>query len=588
VTTRPTIAPAAAAALLAAVPSRLVKKLDADPEQAAAWTWSEDGTAVTATTPSGERVRLVATGGGVARAEDVTCTCLLAPRCLHVAAVVSLLRPDDAAPAAASSASASAAAAAAVPTPAAESVALTPDHADAIALAWRAAAALVTTGADATGTSAQATLLRAIHACRAAGLHRAGSAATRVLAQIRELRADRPEFALAQLTADLRELLGVLRALAAAGAAAPSALVGTARRRYETIGGLRLYGVLSDAVAARSGYGGVVTYLTDGSGRMFTVSDVAPGDAARAAASYHAAADIGDATLSHRELGRAGLFLGAATASRDGRLGAGKDVRAVRAGASVWSEPAIASLWKPSLADQLARLAAASAEPIERRPAGYDLVFVTGELVVGGGAVGVVLADGRALALVPASDTAELRYRDNLIVLAAHRGKRVHLVGRVRLDRPRVVAPLAVGAVDATDSLVLPDALGGRVNLGFDRLGTAGATGGKLETPPPAASLDPLLALRRRVERVGLAGAATLPPEAGGELHREAAAFTSRMLGGAATALRDLAAAAHQGDRRADGRRVPVDAERFALAWLRAAAYVDAAERRIAQASWLA
>jgi hypothetical protein len=343
---------------------------------------------------------------------------------------------------------------------------------------------------------------------------------------------------------------------------------------------------------------------------MFTVSDVAPGGVERAVASYRAGAEIGDATLSHKDLGRCGLYLGAATASRDGRLGAGKEVKAVRASASAWTEPAIAALWTPSLAEQLARLAAAAAEPVDHRPAGWDLVFVTGELVAvrtgadagphghrsggsgfalaGRGALGLRLADESAVLLAPATDHAELHHRDNLIALAAHRGRRIHLVGRARLDRPRTLAPLAVGVVDGTDSLALPDALGGRVNLAFERLGSAGVqAGAALATPPAIEVPDPLLALRRRVDRVGLAGAATLPPEAGGEIHREAHAFEARLLPGAAVALRALAQAAHTGARRVDGRRAAVDADRFALAWLRAALYVDAADRRIARSVWL-
>jgi hypothetical protein len=584
---KPSIAPDVAAALLAAVPARLIKKLDADPDQATRWTWADDG--LTATTPTGERVALH--GATITAAADVTCSCLLAPRCLHVAAVVALLAPAEAVEPAA--AAAVAAAPAPAHAPAADTVALDADQRDAIALAWRAAAALIATGADATGTAAQAGVLRAIHACRAAGLHRAATAATRVLAQLRELRADRAEFELGQLATDLRDLLATLHALSTAPTAT-AALIGTARRRYEPIGGLRLHGVFTDAVAARSGYAGVVTYLTDGA-RLFTVSDVAPGDAARAVAAYDAGADIGDATLAHRDLGRAGLFLAAATASRDGRLGAGKDVRAARAAASSWDDPPIAALWAPPLAAQLARLAA----PADDRPAGSDLVFVTGEVVAG---PALRLDDGTVLALAAATDRGELRHRDNLIALAARRGARVRVVARARLDRPRVIAPLAIGSASAgadadadpsaaavgAASLPLPDALAGRVNLAFDRLGSAATSPHALAAPAAPDVPDPLLALRRRVERIALAGAATLPPEAAAELARERARFTRLLFPGAAAALAALAAAAHTGGRRADGRRASIDADRFARAWLRSAVYLDAASRHLAAARWTA
>ena len=88
--TRPKIAADVAAALTSAIPSRLVKKLDADPTLAEKWTW----TATQITTDKGETVTFTLSGDVITA---VTCTCLLAPKCLHLAAVVTLLEPADAA-----------------------------------------------------------------------------------------------------------------------------------------------------------------------------------------------------------------------------------------------------------------------------------------------------------------------------------------------------------------------------------------------------------------------------------------------------------------------------------------------------------
>ncbi len=148
---------------------------------------------------------------------------------------------------------------------------------------------LVAAGAEASGAFAEAELLRAIHACRSEGLHRLAAAQTRALRSIRELRADRPEFALAALTADVRDALAVAPALAA-GAAEP-ALLGTARRGYQPIGPLRLFGICTEAIVARSGFGGAVTYLVDERGALYTRADVGPGEAGRAVGTY-AAADV--------------------------------------------------------------------------------------------------------------------------------------------------------------------------------------------------------------------------------------------------------------------------------------------------------
>jgi len=215
--------------------------------------------------------------------------------------------------------------------------------------AFRAVAGVLAAGAEASGAFAQAELLRSIHACRGAGLHRLAAAQTRALRSIRELRADRPEFALAALTADVRDALAVAHALAGGAiepepravlrpAAPPDrlgidpALIGTARREYAPVGELRLSGVLAEAILARSGYAGAITYLADERGALYTRADVVPGDAIRAIAAYEAAAAFGDAALPHRELCRSALVLPAATASADGRLGAGRRVRAVRTG----------------------------------------------------------------------------------------------------------------------------------------------------------------------------------------------------------------------------------------------------------------
>ena len=108
-------------------------------------------------------------------------------------------------------------------------------------------------GAEAAGAFAQAELLRAIHACRSNGLHRLASGQTRILRSIRELRSDKAEFALEVLTGDLRDSLAVAHAVID-GDSSP-AVVGTARRDYESIGNLRVHGVLTEAIVARSASG---------------------------------------------------------------------------------------------------------------------------------------------------------------------------------------------------------------------------------------------------------------------------------------------------------------------------------------------
>lgn len=572
--TRPTIAPQAAAALTAQIPARLIKKLDADPTLADRWTW----TATTVTTDRGEVVTLTITDGVIAAASDVACSCLLQPKCLHVAAVIAVLEP-----------------ATGVVEPELVVVAtaeqIEPINTHVARGALAVCAAVLVTGAETSGAFVQAELLRSIHGCRTAGLHRLAAMQLRILRSIRELRADKAEFSLPILAADLRDALAIAYQLAH-GAATP-ALVGTARRAYESIGNLRLHGVFTEAVVARSGYAGAVTYLADDAGRLFTRSDIAPGDVGRAVGAYDAPANIGDAVLPHRELGRSGLFVGDATASADGRLGSGQKVRAVRATEpSTWPTACFAQ----PLSAQLARIATLEAIAEDLRPGGWDLAFVEGTII---GLGKIVLLDlgertsaGPALPseaaprqrgavlieLTTSFDQRALVARDNLVVLGKSTGMRVRVIGRVRLAAPRRLDALALAPALDEARIVMPEAWHGRANLHYDRLSTPSQISPSralaTSVPLPPDLLEPL---RRRVERVVQGGLGTLPTHALPEIERDAELLAERSLRTGADVLRDLAAVTH-------GARV--DRERFATAWLRAALYDDAARRHVSIASW--
>ena len=591
---KPLIAPAAAAALTAQIPSRLVKKLDADPAMADRWTWTQDGAAWLVRTDKTEVVRLDAVDGVVRDAAAVTCTCLLQPRCLHVAAVIAGLAPADVAVPAPIAAAGTApvlgrpGAVSSVPTsgPAAGPDGSTTATA-AAEHAFRVVADVLATGGQASGAFAQAELLRAIHSCRTVGLHRLAAAQTRILRSIRELRADVPEFSLGVLTADLRDALAVAWAIGHAGDHAP-ALYGTARRDYEPAGNLRLRGVFTEAVVARSGYAGAVTYMIDDRGAIYTRADVAAGDATRAAGAYDAPAGIGDAVLPHRELCRSGLFVSDATASADGRLGAGQRVRAVRASEpSRWDHALLDARWKAPLAQQLAQLATHDASPDELRPAGWDLVFLEG-VIVGLTSGGVAFHAGDSpVALVTVHDHRALPARDNLVVLGRATGLRVRVIGRARLGAPRRVELLAIGPAADETRLAFPDAWHGRANLHYDRLSVPALAGGGVVGLQPAEPPEDLLApLRRRVERVVHGGLGTLPTHAMPEIDREAAGLAERALRGGGDLLRELATIAHDAGRAMTGERRAVDRRAFARAWVRAALYEDAARRRLSVASW--
>src|ERR1051326_3289093 len=85
---RPTIAPELVAALIESTPERVRQRLDRNPDAAANWTWQARESAWAVDT-GGETVTLPE--GHVLSIEQVTCTCLLAPRCFHVLACLTRL-----------------------------------------------------------------------------------------------------------------------------------------------------------------------------------------------------------------------------------------------------------------------------------------------------------------------------------------------------------------------------------------------------------------------------------------------------------------------------------------------------------------
>ena len=224
------------------------------------------------------------------------------------------------------------------------------------------------------GVVVRTALLRAAHEAQAAGAYRAAAAARRVATELQAW----PDSRLADVAEALRELLGVswqLRRPPVAGVPAAS-LLGSARRRYDPQGSLRLYGLCSTAVLAGSGYAGVVSYLADRDGTLWSVADVAPGDARRAASAGDATVRLGESRLTHRALARAGLMVSGATASATRQLGAGSSVRAVAAHGAAWTQEPLAGLWRQPIAEQVHRAFAALALPVTERPAGADLLFL--------------------------------------------------------------------------------------------------------------------------------------------------------------------------------------------------------------------
>ncbi len=559
---RPAATPGLLDAVRAVVPDRIRRRLDAG-NPATAWTWADAAEATTVTTDQGEVVTIARHAGGVT-AEDLRCTCLLAPRCLHLLAVAAAL-PGDA-PADAPPAPPPAAIVREAPPPS-PPAAIDAGQRSAVQATLRAARALLAAGALGVDRTGIDDLRRGVHACRATALPRLARAGQRVLGGLADLRDERPQTSLSALTADLRELLWTAELLARGLGRERD--VGVARRAFVAAGSMRLHGVACEPIAAATGHGGVSTLLVDAQGRLSTIADVRPGGGPeRARAAYDAAAQIGDAALPHRELARHGLFVQHATRSEDGRLGAGEGVRAVRAGRGSWDDAPIAARFAEPVARQLAA----------PEPGGWWFLVVTVHGVDGGALVARVDGLRDPVRIVAPSDHRELAFVDNLRTLARAPGLRLRLVARPTA-RPRTLAALAVGPAPGEARLRLPPDWAGRVSLGYDRLQGVHVDGlapREVEVEETERAIaDPLAPLRRRVERAVLGGRDTLPGAAGGLIARERAALRQHHLRVGAEVLDELYRAA----------RAP-DPSAFAIAWTRAATWIEGVEERLARAAW--
>ncbi|MFD9406379.1 hypothetical protein ACFWBN_05040 [Streptomyces sp. NPDC059989] len=593
----PPVAPEVLAEAVENLTARLRKKLDAATESCAAHAVrAEDGSV---TIRFGEdAVVTLSPGpqGAVTGAEQAVCSCLLAPRCLHRAAALGAAPLADAAPAAAGGEPATAKPAetaeqAEQPAPAAPTEA----QLGAAAALWQAAAEALAAGVTAGGAVVQAELLRAAHTARLAGLPRAEAAALRVVRGLRAARDRRAAHRLGDLTAAFRELLHTA-GLLAAGSAGP-ALTGTARRAYAPGGSLQVYGLCREPVLSATGYGGVVTHLLAPDGTPYSVSDVRPGGLARARGAGSASVALGGATLDHAGLARGGLRIVGATVSAEGRLGAGREVRATPLRGTPWTgEPAAALFARPA--------AEAVAECFARRqadPEGAEPALLGCEVTVVGAAGEHLLArearpGAPLLRLRPAHPHPELAHTENLRRLASYPGLRLRVLGRPDLDRAATLRPLAVGPVPGADyTLRLPEEWLDRADLGYDRL--QGAHFPPRQTGPapeetPAADPDPLadspLWRVRRLLETGVAGGRRAVAEAARGTEPLAAYGPLRRAG--LTSAAELAAAlAAEADRRprdAFGRLADPSADAYAWAWLASATHLAAAERSLVAASW--
>ncbi|MEU9606945.1 hypothetical protein [Streptomyces sp. NPDC048057] len=586
----PPVAADVAAGALDLLPARLRKRVDGATAKVAGWPVEAVPDGVRIRVDDETAVTLTLTDGVVARAADAVCGCLLAPACLHRAAVLSsaplaeavadppppdapttdTAAPDAApaneAPAASADSSGSTGAASS-----ATGAALTTAQSTALVALRTAATDVLVAGVTGSGAVHRAGLLHAAHSAKVAGLHLPAAAAVRIARRLDEARSQDPGFRLPELSAELAGLLELLRS--------PDEAVTPARRAYEPAKPLRLYGLFTEPVVTASGYAGAVGYGVTADGAVHTVADVAPGPPERALQAAGTPVP-GGCALPLRDWGDGGaVILTGPTVSPDGRVGGGSRIRSVTTAGAHWHEPPLDRLWQRPAAEQLARALDWLASPPETRPAGGDLLHLTGVVAHGGFRV----AGGPLLRLLAPDERAELPYAANVRLLASRPGLELRLIARVSADRPGSVAALAA-AWQGHDGEPL------RVDLGLRRLNRSHLP---VDTRQPAPGPGPAGAhpalpveldlLRRAVDRTVAGGRAVMAASADDELPRRLRAVG---LSSGAECIRALAGAA--ADRRRDGlgRLLPADPDGFATAWLAASVYATAATRSLLPALW--
>ncbi|WP_326694937.1 hypothetical protein [Streptomyces sp. NBC_01766] len=609
-TALPPVSTEVAAAALDLLPARLRKRLDGAVAKAAGWPVQVVADGLVVRVAEDTEVTLVLSPAGiVADADDAVCSCLLAPACLHRAAVLSsapLAEPHAEAeheeveheeaehreadgdestgpgpePEAASTTDRTGS-----PTPD-HTRSLTSEHtrpptpeqepqpypgadgtpgvpAAAHAL-WEAGTEVLSTGVTGAGAHHRAQLLHAAHSARLAGLHEESATAVRIARHLGAARENDPAFRLAELTDELTGLLDAVRRPGRATAA---------RRDYRPGGPLRLHGLFTEPVVTASGYSGATTHALAPDGTLRTLSDIAPGGPGRAVQAAGSSVP-GGCALPLRELGAGGgVILTSPTVSADGRIGGGKQVRSVRASGAEWHEAPLDALWQQPPSAQLAAVLRAPAAS----PAGGGLLFLDGTLTTDGA---LAVTRGPVLRLLAPDERPELPYAENLRLLTSYPGLPLRLIGRIRQDRPGGISVLAASWT-ATDGSEF------RADLGLRRLNRAQLP----SVVPPSGSMTgtPLVLpveldlLRRAVDRTVAGGrpVAAADDELPGRLR--AAGLTTGA--DCAHALTEAAAARHHD---VLGRLLPTDKDAFATAWLATALYARAAVAALLVAAWTA
>lgn len=578
---RPRIASLVLSELIDATPSRVRKRLEKEPNSADGWIWQK--------TPEGfhiacgdENVSFKTVSGVIESSSDVSCTCLLSPRCFHVLACASLLSPSEQSrPNDTNSPSPQNLKSETVEA----QVPVTSEMRESALQAKAELAALLRVGGRRADLLRQSGILRAAHQCRATGLINLANALLGLLESIRRQRG-------LSVMADARELaIGFGNALRLSEAlirnqSIPLHVVGQARRQFVESDLKKLLGICAEPVMTSSGYAGIVVhFLTDAptsldSNQGFcSIHDVRPGDHQLIAQAYRGGIDMGNITLQAFEVCRSQISVQNLTVSRDGRLGKGTQTRWASRSHSSELDPFSTGRFSLPVHEQIESIFQMSSTPQDYRVAGWNLIAFTCTVLGPQGSSLIVSIAGtpRPWKLRIALDVPQLPFRDNLSLLARCPGLTIRCVGRVRLNAAGEVDLLAIAAGSTSNSesrdheevsagspakpeLNLPDEWHGLCNIGCDRLESCHVRGVNRwsedilthdNSAPPrddsdGSALDGLEPLRRRHIAIALGGKNGIADLASESHRRDKAEFIERHQHTASEILDMLAQSAKQ------------------------------------------
>lgn len=477
---RPTIAASLLAEVNESAASRILRKLDKDPAVADSWTWSEGdpGWQVEA---GSETVSLAKSR--IASRDDLSCTCLLSPKCFHLLAVCNSLAiaeddpADTDAPASRRSVNENEDTPPTGSLPSSDDVSA--EQMGASDMMAKAVAEILSSGLRAAGGGIQSKLLRAIHECRATGLHRLAAAGLRILNHARLIRKGSEEFIPDEAVRSIQEALLVAQQISATETSPSAQWIGTARRRYRPVASLKLNGLCCEPVLTASGYAGVVTWMLSEKGDVVSTSDVQPGTASRILQAWKSGVTLAGLAMSHADLSQQRLLVSKATISEDGRVGGSDSAKAVPSKHEGWNCDAIKKRFEEPIVDQVKRYFDQSDVVGKVTNEGASLMFLTGTICGYDDTALVLRLDNDSIVrLTIAIDTEDLPYRDNLTLLARAAGLRIRCVTRLIPLQPGDFQLLAIGTAGAVSAKqekanapeLKTGAAGAHIDLGLEAL----------------------------------------------------------------------------------------------------------------------